>query len=243
MTQLLASVGATVAEGAIDTVEQRLDELEEALVTFSVEAAREAERAERFRGVGRPSENAEPYTESFSRFLVTPASASRTKEVVRLLDATAARWAKQMTSAPLAEAQPDALSLYFEEEGVPLRLDIGIANFEDGEAYDESTLIAAVAHEGEISVRPQTMGDDLLATLRIRRDPTFDDEPFDTTYFVSGAESDLRALLTPVTCAHLMNVARTEPATIHVAAGRVTMRLGRAQTLAGAVVLLARFGT
>lgn len=158
------------------TLERALDALEEAIAAFTVAAASESERADPFRLLGPPSADAEVFTESFSRFMFAEApSASQRRAIVACLQTGAARWTKQMASAPLVDAHPDRLASSFEHEGVPLRLDIGVGELDDGDLYEKATLsgVVALGDGVRISVRPQTMGDDILASLRIRRDLTW----------------------------------------------------------------------
>lgn len=216
----------------VSELESSLDALEQALAAFVEEAKSDEERASRFHVLGGPSQNFEVYGPKFS-------------SATGVLLESAARWAQQLTDVALVDAVGDALTLYFEQDRVPLRLDIATKRFDDGEVYDAATLSAAPPSVGtaEIAIRPQTMGDDILASLHIRRDLTFDDDLFDTTYFVSGDEADLRALLTPATRAALLRVARDWPATVHIAGGIATMPLHREERLLSAASMLARFGS
>lgn len=246
LARLEAEDRATVPAADVGMIERALDALEEALAVFALEAARESERAERYRPLGPPSADAEIFTETFSRFLFAGNPfAWRRKKLAQLLLSTAHPWASQMADAPLVDPYPDGLAFYFEHEGVPLRLNVDIKEFEDGGLYGAASLLAAVANANgaEISVRPQSMGDDILASLGLRRDLAFGDERFDVTYFVSGEESDLRALLTPATRALLIHVALINPARLDVARGIATMHLDESQKLADAAMLLARFGS
>lgn len=216
----------TVGMDVLPELERVLDEGDDVLATWVEEAREEARAAVVFQDVGMPSPEAMLFAKSGQVFRSgiqwDPAVAAELEPRVSTLTAA-------MPRGFLVDSNATGASFFFaDDDGLPFRVDVSAKEGEEAGTYSvESTITSGRrSHRPRIAFRPQTFGDDILATLRIRRDPTFDDEAFDAVYFVSGNEQVLREVLTPEVRRAFVEIAREEPATLELADGIATMALG-----------------
>ncbi|MBX3189691.1 MAG: hypothetical protein KF819_21885 [Labilithrix sp.] len=240
VTESVTALEAIVLDESFDALERTeaaIEALEQAVEAFVDAAEKQARHAAAFAPVGDVSTDAAIYAEPFTRFLYAGIpSAVRKSEVAAALREVAARWVKQMPELPLVDPIPDGMALFFHSDARPFRLDL-IARF-DGESTTVSSALIGEAKPVAIAVRPQTMGDDLLATFGFRKDMTFDDDLFDATYFVAGEDRALRAFFTPEVRSAFCRIANEQPPTVTVRDGLATLELTH-QRLATACALLA----
>ncbi len=222
----------------LDAIEHALDMLDETLARYVVDVTQTSERAMRYAHLGAPSSSAEPCSDLSSGF---SEPAVWNLAVVDTLRKAMAEWALQIRGETIVDAHPEGVALFFDHDGAPFRLEIDARPFREkpDTYFSEASLVGESRQaRAPISVRPKTFGDDLLATLRIRRDITFDDASFDPLYFVAGDEAVLREVLTPEVRAAFVEVAKDEPASVEMCDAVATLRLAN-QRLESACALLA----
>ena len=227
----------SVGFDALPELERVLDEGDEVLATWMKEAEEEARIAVVYQDVGLPSPEAMLFAASGQIFR---SGIQWDPDVASELAPNVATLTDAMPRGFLVDSHATGAAFFFaDDDGLPFRIDLWAkAGVEAGTWYAETTLTSGRrAPRPRIALRPQTFTDDILAKLRIRRDPTFDDEAFDAVYFVSGNEKVLREVLTPEVRRAFVELAREEPATLELADGIATMKLGL-QRLKSACALL-----
>lgn len=211
--------------------ESSLDELESATAVCFDHAERIGQLARRFAVLGAPPASAELGLSDPLDWDTAAASVLREK---------VAHWTRDVRGETLIAGRPLGATVYFEEEGRPCRLEIEAIRFTDEAGYSTTSSLMGMARtRATLAVRPQTFGDDLLATLRLRRDVTFDDPDFDGMYFVSGDEAELRAFFTAEVRAAFVAATRAEVAEVNLGGGVAQLMNLQYQSLTGACALLA----
>lgn len=224
-----------IADVPLDALGAACAELESILARYEAMAADIAKLAKPFAALGVPSVEAEPWTSAWNG--CSTLIELRVREV---LVGAAARWVAQARAEALVDPTSDGVSLWFEQDEKPLRIDIGYEIDDEGDVFARSSLVGiARAPRSPVRIRPQTFGDDMLALVGVR-DPRVGHDEIDGLYFFEAEADVVREVVTEGVTKQLLRVAREDPADIEIVDACVTMKLGR-QSLVRAIELVLAF--
>lgn len=228
MRQGLASVASadlsSTSHEELDAIEHALDQIDEVIDRYVADATRISERAGLFAHLGAPTSSAElcpSVVHASDPAIWTLGAVAKLREAMNV-------WAPQIRGEAILDAHAEGLAIFFESDSAPFRLEIEAKPLREKPEtfFTETSLVGGSrSARAPIAVRPQTFGDDLLATLRIRRDITFEDDAFDPRYFVSGDEAVLSEILSREVRAAFVAIAEEEPAHVTICDRIATMKL------------------